>query len=195
MFLIVGLGNPGKKYQLTRHNAGFMVMDALAKHMDIKINNIRFQSLIGEGDWAGERVILMKPQTFMNASGEAVRAAVARYDIPIDRILVIYDDKDTPFGSIRLRYKGSGGSHNGMNHIIYQLQTDQFLRLRFGIGASGGEALKDYVLSSFTKQEQQLLSEMVDQSVHAVCTVVIEGMDYAMNQFNKKKKDEHHSII
>ncbi|PLX33823.1 MAG: aminoacyl-tRNA hydrolase, partial [Clostridiales bacterium] len=146
MHIIVGLGNPGKKYAGTRHNAGFEVLDHFAEKHGIKINKIKFKGLLGEATLKGEKVLLLKPQTFMNLSGRSVREIAEFYKIEIDRLIVVYDDIDTPLGKIRIRKKGSAGTHNGMKDIIYNLITDEFPRIRIGIGSSGNKNLVGHVL-------------------------------------------------
>ena len=136
MYVIVGLGNPGKKYENTRHNMGFLAVDVLAEKYDIKVNKIKFKSLVGEGRIAGEKVVLAKPQTYMNLSGEAVREIVDFYKIEPQQLIVIYDDIDIDTGAIRIRKKGSAGTHNGMRNILYQIRTEDFPRIRVGIGLS-----------------------------------------------------------
>ncbi|MDO4798890.1 MAG: aminoacyl-tRNA hydrolase [Bacillota bacterium] len=186
MYLIVGLGNPGKQYEKTRHNAGFLVMDRLASKLGVKIGNIKFKSLIKEERLlGGRRALLMKPQTFMNLSGEAVMAAMNYYRIPPEKLIVVYDDKDTEFGQIRLRFKGSAGSHNGLKNIIYLLETDVFPRIRVGIGQKTGANLADYVLSSFSAEEWNALDSVLDRAADAVVAIVDKGIDSAMNEFNR----------
>lgn len=185
MLLIVGLGNPGKRFDLTRHNAGFLALDRLADKLGVKIGKIKFQSLIGEAQIDGKKVVLMKPQTFMNLSGEAVRAAAEYYKIGSGEIVVVYDDIDIPFGAIRLRPKGSAGTHNGMRSIVYQLESDVFPRVRIGIRADRKEMeLHEFVLSRFPKEEEKILAEVLDRASDAVLSIVREGIDRAMNRYN-----------
>ena len=195
MYVIAGLGNPGKKYENTRHNMGFLVLDALADKCGIKVSRIRHKALTGEGRIGGEKVILVKPQTYMNLSGESLREVMNYYDVPIDHLIVIYDDLDLEVGSLRLRKKGSAGSHNGMKSVIYQLQDDGFPRIRVGIGSSGRQDWKDHVLGSVSKEEAGLLSEVIDLAADAVICALEEGMDIAMNRYNRsaskgKEKEE-----
>ncbi len=192
-YLIVGLGNPGKRFDFTRHNAGFMAMDVLAAKLGAKISKIKFQSLMAEtmittGEGVQEKLVLLKPQTFMNNSGEAVLSAVNYYDIPPKNVLIIYDDVDIALGTIRLRSKGSAGTHNGMRNIIYHLQTDQFPRLRIGIAGSRKGELYDYVLGRFQKEEEKSLFDALDRSVEAALCFVEEGIDRAMNKHNLSAK-------
>lgn len=186
MVLIVGLGNPGKRFEHTRHNAGFLAVDLIAAELGIKVNKIKFKSLIGEGvSPRGNSVLLMKPQTFMNLSGEAVKAAAQYYRIPSEKIIVIYDDIDIPVGSTRIRPKGSAGTHNGMRNILYHLETEHFPRIRVGIaGERHGSELYDYVLSRFSKAEEELLSESLRRSAEAALLIVDDSVDQAMNSCN-----------
>lgn len=187
MYIIVGLGNPGKKYHVTRHNIGFEVLDELARQHHIKLNKTKFKSVIGEGQIHGEKVLLMKPQTYMNLSGEAVMKALQYYNVPMDNLIVIYDDIDIDTGKLRIRKKGSGGSHNGMRNIIYLLKQDTFPRVRVGIGRPHpNQPLADYVLQRFSKSEQELLIPIVKDAVSAIETVIKEDLDMAMNRYNKK---------
>ena len=157
--ILVGLGNPGKQYQFTRHNTGFLALDFLAEQYGTKIDRARFKSLVGEATVGGKRVLLMQPQTFMNLSGEAVREAAAFYHIPPENIIVIYDDVTLDVGRLRVRGKGSDGGHNGIKSMIYQLQSDAFPRVRVGIGKKPHPDfdLADYVLSEFSREEQEKL--------------------------------------
>jgi PTH1 family peptidyl-tRNA hydrolase len=134
MYIIVGLGNPGKKYENTKHNIGFITLDLLAERNDIKINKIKHKALVGEGFISGLKVLLVKPQTFMNLSGNSVREVMEYYKEDIEKLIVVYDDVDIPMGRLRIRKKGSAGTHNGMKSIIYDLQDDGFPRVRIGIG-------------------------------------------------------------
>jgi len=184
MYVIVGLGNPGKKYAHTRHNVGFDVIDRLSATYQIKVDKIKFKSLIGEGTIGSEKVLLVKPQTFMNLSGEAVMQIVNYYKVPAEELIVIYDDIDTDVGKLRIRKKGSAGTHNGMKNIIYLLQTDLFPRVRIGIGKPEFGDLKDYVLRRFGKSEETTLDEMLSRAADATATIIKEGSDFAMNRFN-----------
>ena len=155
MYIVIGLGNPGKDYSNTRHNVGFDTIDILANRNNIKINKIKFKSVFGEGTIGNEKVLLVKPQTYMNNSGIAVREIYQFYKVPIENILVVVDDIDIDFASVRIRLKGSAGSHNGMKSIIYHLQRDDFPRIKIGIGKRKEEQdLADFVLSRFSKDER-----------------------------------------
>ena len=157
--LIVGLGNPGSEYALTRHNAGFLALDRFAERLGTRIDRARFRALTGEASWAGHHVLLLKPQTFMNLSGEAVREAASFYHIPPERVIVLYDDVNFAAGRIRVRGKGSDGGHNGMKSIIAQLGSDAFPRVRIGVGEKPHPEynLADWVLSNFSAQESEQL--------------------------------------
>lgn len=186
MKLIVGLGNPGKEYEKTRHNAGFMVMDEIAKQLCISININKFKALIGQGIVGNEKVILMKPQTYMNLSGEAVQEIVSYYHIDIKDILIIYDDLDLPVGSIRLREKGSAGGQNGMKNIIQHLHTQEFARIRVGIGKDPRIPTVDYVLGKFLKEDQEALSHALTQAKEAAIYSIEHSFSKTMNEYNKK---------
>jgi PTH1 family peptidyl-tRNA hydrolase len=184
--MIVGLGNPGSDYDNTRHNIGFSVIDKLAAHHGINVKKLKFQSLYGEGTAAGRRVILLKPQTYMNKSGESVRQVVEFYKLTPGRVLVIFDDASLSLGTLRLRAKGSDGGHNGIKNIIYQLRTDTFLRLKIGIGAPPHKEydMADWVLSRFSEEERKIADDAVARSLAAVESVLAIGIEAGMNQFN-----------
>lgn len=189
-YLVVGLGNPGKKYEMTRHNAGFLVVEYLAEQLGVRIDKIKFKALIGEYTTeSGAKIILMKPQTFMNLSGEAVSAAMHYYDIPPRNLLVIYDDIDIDTGQLRVRKKGSAGTHNGMRNILYHLETEDFPRLRIGVGPKRGE-LVDYVLTNFSKADTEKLRDVVEKATSAIKMYLDAGIDKAMNAFNAKPAKE-----
>lgn len=185
MLLVVGLGNPGKEYAATRHNVGFMVVDLLAGELGIQVEKNKFKALIGEGFVGTEKVILAKPQTYMNLSGESVLDIVNFYKIPPARVVVIVDDLDLPAGKVRLRMKGGSGGHNGLKSIIYQLQTEEFPRLRVGIGKPAPERQTvGYVLGKFSDEEKELMLEAVRKSVRAVAEIIESGVERAMNRIN-----------
>ncbi|MBK5253968.1 MAG: aminoacyl-tRNA hydrolase [Peptostreptococcaceae bacterium] len=190
MKIIIGLGNPGKKYEFTRHNMGFITVEYLADKYNIKVEKLKFRSLIGEGVIEGEKVILVKPQTFMNLSGEAVREIVNFYKTSIDDVILIYDDIDTETGFIRIRKFGSAGTHNGMKSVIFQLKTDRFPRVRIGIGKPGIIPLMNYVTGKISSSETKLLKRAVEDAGDAIVSMMVEDIDMAMNKFNKKKTDE-----
>ena len=185
MIVIVGLGNPGRQYENTKHNIGFITLDRFADKHDIKISKSKFRALVGEGIVEDKKVMLVKPQTFMNLSGESVSAIVDYYDIESDELFVVYDDIDIPIGSIRIRKKGSGGSHNGMKSIISRLDSDAFARFRIGIGADRGYVpLKDYVLTGFDSEHLDSIRGAVDRCVDAVDCMIVDGIEKAMQNYN-----------
>ena len=192
MFIIVGLGNPGRKYENTRHNLGFITLDRLSEKTNISIRKIKFKSLIGEGIINGEKVVLVKPQTFMNNSGEAVREIMDFYKEETSNLMVIYDDVDIPIGDIRIRMGGSGGTHNGMRSIIYQLGADDFPRIRIGIKPPEDSEKKielmNYVLGGFAAEEVKPLEDACDNAVSAVISYIGDGIEASMNRFNSHKK-------
>ena len=190
MFVIAGLGNPGKKYENTRHNMGFLVVDRLAEKNNIKVNKIKHKALVGDGFISGRKALLVKPQTYMNLSGESLREVMAYYNVPIEKLIVVYDDMDLDIGSLRIRKKGSAGSHNGMKSVIYQLQTDQFPRIRVGIGTSGNADWKDFVTGKISGGEAKLLSETVRTAAESIDCIIESGIDTAMNRYNTGKKKE-----
>lgn len=187
VWLVVGLGNPGDRYQNTKHNVGFDVLDLLSEKHSIKINKIKFKALYGEGEICGQKVVLLKPQTFMNLSGESLSAAKSWYKVPEERIIVIFDDIDISLGELRIKRNGSAGSHNGMKSVVYQLGTDQFPRVKIGIGPKPqGWDLANYVLSKFTANEQELIGKCQQAAVSAVEEILRSNLDTAMNQYNRK---------
>ncbi len=188
MLVIVGLGNPGKKYANTRHNMGFITLDRFAEKHNTTIEKVKFRSLVGELSLAGQKVLLVKPQTFMNLSGEAVRDIAHFYKIDPKDLLVIYDDIDIPTGSVRIRSAGSAGTHNGMRSVVTQLGSDRFPRIRIGIGSDQKGDLVDFVIGGFRKEEVPLLEEAVDRAVDAIDCFIREGIDIAMNRYNTGKK-------
>lgn len=187
MYLVVGLGNPGKDYANTRHNVGFDTVEVLAERNNIILSKLKFKSLYGEGTIGGQKVILVKPQTYMNNSGIAVRDIVDFYKIPVENIIVIVDDIDIGFADLRIRAKGSSGSHNGLKSIIYHLRDDNFPRIRIGIGQKHPEQdLSDFVLSRFSKEERIDIDVTIQRAAEAAETIVRDGVNQAMNEFNIK---------
>ncbi|MGM0396551.1 MAG: aminoacyl-tRNA hydrolase [Bacillota bacterium] len=185
MIVIAGLGNPGSKYSETRHNVGFNVVDKLAESNGIKLNRLRFKALTGEGFIGNEKVLLVKPSTYMNNSGESIREVMDFYKLPPENLLVVVDDIDIDFATIRLKKKGSAGSHNGLKSIIYHIQTDNFPRLKVGIGKKPSYYdLADFVLSRFSSDEKKLMDKAVDRAAAAAEDFVKNGIDKAMNEFN-----------
>ncbi len=186
-FIIAGLGNPGKQYEGTRHNAGFAALEALADKLDVRVDRVRFKSYCGEARIGGTKVLLLMPQTFMNLSGEAVRDAMQFYKIPPERCLILFDDISLPVGTIRVRRKGSDGGQRGMRSIITLTGSDQFPRVKIGIG---GKPHPDYdlaawVLSHFSKEEAPLLLEAARNAAEAACLIVRGQTDEAMNRYSQ----------
>ena len=194
MYIIVGLGNPGKQYENTRHNMGFLAVDLLAEKYNIEVNKVKFKALVGEGRIAGQKVLLVKPQTYMNLSGEAVRQAMDFYKIDPEELIVIYDDIDIPTGTFRIRKKGSPGTHNGMRNIFQHIQTNDFPRIRVGIGSGKKDNLAGYVTGGISKSEQELLADVLKNSADAAACIIEKGIDKAMNEYNvrpnKEKKEK-----
>ena len=190
MYIIVGLGNPGKKYENTRHNMGFIAVDLLAEKYGIKVDKIKFKALVGEGRIAGQKVLLVKPQTYMNLSGQSVMEVMNFYKEDIENLIVIYDDIDIPTGTIRLRKKGSAGTHNGMRNIVYLLQEEGFPRIRVGIGSESKVDLIHYVTSGVTKKEKDLLEDALTRAADAAACIVEKGIEKAMNEYNIRPKKE-----
>jgi PTH1 family peptidyl-tRNA hydrolase len=185
MKLIVGLGNPGPEYERTRHNVGWQALEAFARKFRIDVNRHEKNALTGSGRVAGGSVMVAKPLTYMNLSGDAVRLLLNAYlETPQDMI-VVYDDIDLPLGKLRIRPNGSAGTHNGMRSIISTIQTENFPRLRIGIGASDQGRLRDYVLDEFTSEEQPIVEKAVERAVDALLLFVRGDLRRAMNQFNK----------
>lgn len=188
MFVIAGLGNPGSRYERTRHNVGFQVIDRLAAKYGIEISQRKHRALCGVGMMEGYKVLLMKPQTYMNLSGESVREVMDFYKVdPEEEFLVIYDDISLEPGQLRIRKKGSAGGHNGIRNIIQHLGTQVFLRIKVGVGGKpDGYDLADYVLGHFEKETEKKMQETYDRAVQAVSGILTEGPDQAMNEFNMK---------
>lgn len=185
MYIIIGLGNPGKKYEHTRHNAGFDAIDKIAERHGISVNKIKHKALIGEGRIGTEKVVLIKPQTYMNLSGESVISAYQFYKIDIENIIVLYDDIDLDIGKLRIRKKGSAGSHNGMKSIIKCLNTQDFPRVRIGVSKpEQGRDLADFVLSRVPKDMQVCMDEAIEKAADTVEEIVSSGIDKAMNKYN-----------
>ncbi|HWQ29343.1 MAG TPA: aminoacyl-tRNA hydrolase [Negativicutes bacterium] len=186
MYLIVGLGNPGDKYRYTKHNVGFMVLDYFASQHNISISRLKHKALLGEGQIGQERVILAKPQTYMNLSGESVQELMHWYKEDITRLIVVYDDVDLAVGRIRIRPEGSSGTHNGMKSIIYLMNSDKFPRIRVGIGKQPEYMdLADYVLSRFTDEEIPLMEEAVKKASLAIEEIIKRDLNSAMNKYNR----------
>ena len=190
MYIIAGLGNPGKEYENTRHNIGFDVIDRLAEEENIAVMESKHKALIGKGYVAGQKVILAKPQTFMNLSGESIGGLVDYFKIDEEQdLIVIYDDISLPPGQIRIRKKGSAGGHNGIKNIIAHLGTQVFPRIKVGVGEKPKKYdLADYVLSHFTKAEREEMEEGYQKAIQAVEKILAGEMEAAMNEFNRKVK-------
>ena len=185
-WLIVFLGNPGPRYEMTRHNAGFMAADAMAKEKNVNINKARFKALTATCDIGGESVLLMKPQTFMNLSGDAVAQAARFYKIPPEHVIVVSDEISLPIGKLRIRTKGSAGGHNGLKDIIAKPGTDAFPRIRIGVGAPPHPDydMADWVLSSFKNQDAEDMLAAAARAAQAAQCYITQGADRAMNRFN-----------
>ena len=185
MYLIIGLGNPEEKYSNTRHNMGFDVINELSKKCDIKVSKSKFDALYGMGEINGKKVIMVKPQTYMNLSGESVIKFKKFYKISNKNIIVIYDDIDLKVGDIRLKAKGSAGSHNGMKSVIQNLNTEDFIRVRVGIGApENKEDIINYVIGQIPKRERESLEKSIEKAKDSVIEILENGIDIAMNKFN-----------
>ena len=189
-WILVFLGNPGEKYETTRHNMGFLVADEFAAAHGVDVRRIKHKALVGEGRIAGEKVLIVKPQTYMNLSGESLREVMNYYDVPMENLIVIYDDMDLETGVLRIRKKGSAGSHNGMKSVIYQLQSDEFPRIRIGIGSTSGDEWRDYVTGQVTEKEAEILAETIRNAAKAVECIITDGIDIAMNRYNTSRKHE-----
>lgn len=187
-FVIVGLGNPGREYEATRHNAGFMVLDRICEQYSCEIKKIKFKSLIGECRIGDSRVLLCKPQTFMNNSGQAVNEVLSFYKLTPEQALIIFDDISLPPGKIRIKRGGSDGGHNGMKNIIYLSGKNTFPRIKVGVGAKPHPDydLKDWVLGSFSREDAALMKNSIQNAADAAACFVREGVDSAMNKFSNK---------
>lgn len=190
MFLIVGLGNPGREYQNTRHNIGYDVIDRLAEAENVSVSDNKHRAIIGKGMIAGQKCILVKPITYMNLSGESVRELVDYYKVDeTDELIVISDDISLDVGQLRVRKKGSAGGHNGLKNIILHLGHDKFMRVKMGVGEKPkGWDLADYVLGHFSDEERKIMDDVCDKAVEAVRMMVNGEADCAMNRFNTKKE-------
>lgn len=187
MFLIVGLGNPGKEYELSRHNIGFRVIDRLSKNLDIKVSKGLCQAITGQATVAGHKVILAKPQTFMNLSGDSVLELVRWFKIDTDHLIAIHDDLDLETGKLRIRPKGNSAGHKGVESIISRLGTTEFVHVRIGIGKPAGNLEEDtskYVLSGVPKEEAEVIDQAILWAAEAAETVVKDGLEAAMNKYN-----------
>ena len=184
-FLIAGLGNPGREYRFTRHNVGFMVIDRLGQDLGVRLSRLQSRALVGAGTWEGHKVVLAKPQTYMNLSGQAVSSLVRFYRLPLEQLLVVHDEIDLPFGTLRMRPGGGSAGQKGLGSIIEQLGTQEFPRLRIGVGRPPGQrGAADHVLSEFSNGDQDVLEQVLGEAVAAVKVFLKLGLTTAMNQFN-----------
>ena len=190
MYVIAGLGNPGKEYEKTRHNMGFLVLDILADENGIPVTKKKHNALTGKGTIAGRQVLLVKPLTYMNDSGRSLGEIVRYYDVDPEKLIVIYDDMDMEPGTIRIRKKGSAGSHNGMRSIISHLGDGDFPRVRVGIGRPAYDDWKDYVLNRIPGDEEKTINEGVKKAADAVTSILRNGIDRAMNEFNRRANQD-----
>lgn len=189
MILIVGLGNPGREYANTRHNIGFRAIDQLSQQYSIPLNQKKHKAIYGSGYIEGQKVILAQPQTYMNLSGESVRELVDFYKIEPEDVIVIFDDISLPVGQLRLRKKGSAGGHNGIKNIIAHLGSQDFPRIKIGVGEKpAGWDLKDHVLGAFSKEDEPLVKESIENAADACKIMLTDGIESAMNLYNQKKK-------
>ena len=190
-YLIVGLGNPGRQYQASRHNIGFMLVSHLAEKLDIAFTRVQSKALVTKSNYQGRSLILAKPQTYMNLSGHAVSSLVRFYKIQLDNLLVVYDDVDLPYGRIRIRPSGGSAGQKGMQSIIGQLGTQEFPRMRMGVGRPpGSKGAASYVLRDFSGEDAEFLPPILDRGVEAVITYITEDLTTAMNRYNSKTDDD-----
>ena len=185
-WLIVGLGNPGQKYEHTRHNMGFLTVDLMAEKQGVKLNKVKFKAAFNIMNFADAKCLVMKPQTYMNLSGEAVREAAQFYKVPADHVLVIYDDVSLPVGKLRVRPTGSAGGHNGIKNIIAHLGTQEFPRIKIGTGApaGGGAEMIDWVIGVPSQAERKILVDSFERAVKAAADILENGCQKAMNDYN-----------
>ncbi len=184
-YIIVGLGNPGKEFRMNRHNIGFMVLDAIADEFGISFSRVKFKAVFADTNFRGNKVILAKPQTYMNLSGQSVGSLLKFYKVPLNNLMVVYDDIDIPFGEIRIRPKGGPGGQKGVASIIKRLGTDEFPRIRVGIGRPPGrQDASSYVLEDFSEDEMIELNEVIDRSTSAIKAYIERDLNFSMNQYN-----------
>lgn len=188
MYLVVGLGNPGNEYKMTRHNIGFEIIDYIAAQKGVKVNKLKFKGIYGEINIQKEKIILLKPQTYMNLSGDSVVEFCNFFKIKPENVIVISDDTALERGRIRIRPKGGAGGHNGLKSIIFQLKTEEFPRIKVGIGAAANSNMEmtDYVLGRFSKDEIPVLENAIIKTSNAVFDIIDNGIDYSMNKYNSK---------
>lgn len=187
-WVIAGLGNPGAKYERSRHNAGFLALDELAKSAGIRVDRLRFKALTGDGIVGGQRALLIKPQTFMNNSGEAIRDALNFYKIPPERLIVLFDDIALPCGRLRVRPKGTDGGHNGIKSVIYHTRSDQFPRVKIGVGSPSRAdyEMVDWVLGSVSPEQREIYLAAIERAAKACEEIIRNGSESAMNIYNQK---------
>ena len=185
-WLIVGLGNPGREYEKTRHNTGFRAMDILAEKLNAKVDRLKFQGLYTQVNYNGKKLFLLKPQTYMNLSGDCVQKLLHFYKVPPEHLIVMYDDIDLPTGSLRIRANGSAGTHNGMRSVVACVNSENFPRIRIGVGKQGEGELKDYVLGKPSKADQALLEETFEKAAEAAELIIAGDISKAQMRFNKK---------
>jgi peptidyl-tRNA hydrolase, PTH1 family len=184
-YLLIGLGNPGREYRDTRHNVGFMLIDRLCEAAGIKLGRLQSKALIGTGQWQGRKIVLAKPQTFMNLSGQPVSSLLRFYKVPVSQMLIMHDDIDLPVGTLRIRPDGGSGGQKGLASIIEQLGTQDFPRLRIGVGRPPGQkAAANYVLKNFSAFDLELITQVFDRAVDATRVFLNDGLDKAMTQYN-----------
>jgi PTH1 family peptidyl-tRNA hydrolase len=184
-FLIAGLGNPGRKYRQTRHNIGFMLLDRLAEQFKVSFTRFESKSLVTKVDYSDRKLVLAKPQTYMNLSGQAIGSLLKFYKIPINNFMVVYDEVDLPFGALRIRSGGGSAGHKGMVSIIERLQSEGFPRIRIGIGRPPGKMeAATYVLQEFHRDEREILDMILDRAAQAVKDFISQGIDFSMNKYN-----------
>ena len=186
MYIVAGLGNPGLLYQRTRHNAGFQALDVLADYLHFNVTKRGFSGVYGEGLYRGERLVLVKPTTYMNLSGDCVQSVLHFYKCPVENLIVLYDDIDLPVGALRIRDKGSAGTHNGMRSIIGTLGSENFPRVRIGVGGNGGEDLKKHVLGKPSKEDQLELATAFHDAADAVRLILEGNLSKAQAEYNKR---------
>lgn len=185
MYIIAGLGNPGREYTSTRHNSGYMAIEYLAEKLNVKLNKLKFNSVYGETSINGEKVMLVKPVTYMNRSGLAIGEIVKFYKIPTEALIVIYDDIDIPLGTLRIRPNGSAGTHNGMRSIISSIGSE-FPRIRIGIGRNEEMDLADYVLQKFSPSEKDIVAPIIEKAAEAAIEIIENSIESAMQKYNIK---------
>ncbi|MDO5397428.1 MAG: aminoacyl-tRNA hydrolase [bacterium] len=183
MYLVAGLGNPGREYEMTRHNIGFITIDYLADKYNVKVNKLKYKALYGETRIGSEKVLLIKPQTYMNNSGESLMDFVNFFKVPIENLIVISDDVSLDYGRIRVRGRGSAGGHNGLKSIIYLLNSDSFPRVKIGVGAPEHDMV-NHVLGRFPKEKMPAMEDAVERAMGAVEEIINKGVPSAMNKFN-----------